>query len=73
MSTSSTRTKGKVQELTGRAKARLGGIIGNQQMEVEGTAKTIKGKAMQEAAKATGRARGAVEEVKGRLRKQMNK
>ena len=73
MRTVSTRTKGKVEELAGRAKARVGRAIGNEQMQVEGTAKSLKGKAVQEVAKATGRARGSVEEVAGRAKKGVGK
>lgn len=65
----SSRTKGKIEELKGRAKARVGRAIGNEQMQIEGAAKSLKGKAMQEAAKAKGRARGSVEEVTGRVKK----
>lgn len=65
----SSRTKGKVEELAGRAKAGVGRVIGNEQMQIEGTAKRIKGKAMQEAAKAKGRVQGSVEELAGRAKK----
>ena len=65
----SNRTKGKVEELAGRAKAAVGRVIGNERMHIEGTAKRLKGQATQEAAKAKGRVQGSVEEVKGRVKK----
>lgn len=65
----STRTKGKVDELTGRAKAAVGRVIGNERMHIEGTAKRLKGEATQQAAKAKERVQGSVEQAKGRLQK----
>jgi uncharacterized protein YjbJ (UPF0337 family) len=71
MSYVSGRIKGKVEELAGRAKTGVGRAIGNERMQIEGTAKHLKGKAMQEAAKARGRVRGSVERVTGAATKRV--
>jgi uncharacterized protein YjbJ (UPF0337 family) len=71
MSNASNRTKGKVEELTGKAKASFGKAIGNQQMQAEGRFRAVKGKAKQELAKGSERARGKVEEVSGSVKKRV--
>lgn len=59
------RVRGKVTELAGKAKASVGKAIGNEQMEAEGTARALRGKATQELIKATERIKGTVERVAG--------
>jgi uncharacterized protein YjbJ (UPF0337 family) len=55
------RVKGKIEELAGKAKARIGKTIGNEQMQVEGTTEQVTGKAKQKVAKVGERAKGKVE------------
>lgn len=73
MGNAGTRAKGKLQELAGKAKAKVGKAIGNEQMEAEGNAKALTGMATQEIVKAGERARGKVEEVAGRIKKEVGK
>jgi uncharacterized protein YjbJ (UPF0337 family) len=72
-SATKTRVKGKLNELAGKAKAKVGKALGNEQMEAEGLARELKGKATQEIVKAGERARGRVEEVVGKLKKSVGK
>ena len=73
MSNMSKRIEGKTEQLGGKIKGAVGGLIGNKQMEAEGKAKEIKGKAKQEAAKAGERIKGKVEELKGNGRQASNR
>jgi uncharacterized protein YjbJ (UPF0337 family) len=68
MGNTTDRVKGRIQELAGKAKARVGKTIGNEQMQVEGKTKQLTGKAKQEVAKAGERAKGKVEQVAGLAR-----
>jgi uncharacterized protein YjbJ (UPF0337 family) len=65
MGTTSKRTEGAVEELGGKIKAGVGKLIGNEQMELEGRAKELKGAAKQEGAKAVERGKGKVDELVG--------
>ena len=65
------RVRGKVTELAGKAKARVGKALGNEQMLVEGNAKAIRGKAAQEIIKAGERIKGRVEQVAGSAKKRV--
>ena len=71
MSNASKRAKGKAEELTGKAKAKVGKLIGNERMQAEGTGKALKGKATQGVAKAGERVKGKLEEVVGRAKKKV--
>lgn len=73
MGNTTTRAKGKIQELAGKAKAKVGKALHNEQMEAEGNAAAITGKAVQEIVKASERVKGKVEEVAGRLKKDVGK
>lgn len=73
MKNAGNRAKGKLEELTGKAKARLGKAIGNEQMEVEGAARQLRGKATQEVVKAGERAKGKVEQVAGAAKSKLGK
>ena len=64
----SERAEGKFEEIGGSIKKNVGRLIGNEQMEVEGKAKELKGQAHQEAAKAGERVRGVVEELTGSVK-----
>lgn len=68
MGTAGKRTEGAVEELGGKIKAGVGKLIGNEQMELEGRAKELKGVAKQEGAKAVERGKGKVDEVIGRAK-----
>lgn len=59
------RAEGKVQEIGGTLKKKVGHLIGNEQMELEGKAREVMGQARQESAKAGERVKGAVEELTG--------
>jgi uncharacterized protein YjbJ (UPF0337 family) len=66
MGSASKRGEGAVEELGGKIKAGIGKAIGNEQMELEGRAKQMKGVAKQEGAKAAERTKGKVDELIGR-------
>ena len=53
---------------TGKVKAAVGSVIGNEQMEAEGIVKEKKGEAKQEAAKAAERTKGKIEEIVGAVK-----
>jgi uncharacterized protein YjbJ (UPF0337 family) len=63
------RAQGAAEELGGKIKGAVGAAIGNEQMEVEGRATELKGKARQETAKAGERIKGAVEQVAGSVKR----
>ena len=65
MSNASKRNEGKGEEIGGKIKAGVGKLIGNEQMQAEGKAHELKGKAKQEAAKSAERGKGKVQEVVG--------
>lgn len=73
MANAGTRAKGKLEELSGKAKAKLGKAIGNEQMQAEGAARQLRGKATQEVVKAGERAKGKVEEVAGLAKGKLGK
>jgi uncharacterized protein YjbJ (UPF0337 family) len=73
MTNAGNRAKGKLDELAGNAKARVGKAIGNEQMQAEGAARQLKGKATQEVVKAGERAKGKVEEVAGLAKSKLGK
>lgn len=64
----SDRAEGKAEEIGGTIKKKIGHLIGNEQMEGEGKAKEMMGKAHQETAKAGERLKGAVEEATGTIK-----
>jgi uncharacterized protein YjbJ (UPF0337 family) len=68
MGTAGKRTEGAVEELGGKIKAGVGKLIGNEQMELEGRAKQMKGVAKQEGAKAVERGKGKIDELVGRAK-----
>lgn len=59
------RNEGKGEEVGGKIKAGVGKLIGNEQMEAEGRATELKGKAKQAAARNAERTKGQVQEVVG--------
>jgi len=67
------RGEGAAEELGGNVKKVVGKVIGNEQMEAEGYAKELKGKAQQQEAKAEERAKGAFEEVTGAIKNRVGK
>jgi uncharacterized protein YjbJ (UPF0337 family) len=71
MRKSTGRVRGKVTELAGKAKATVGKALGNEQMEAEGVAKALRGKATQELIKASERIKGTVEQVAGSAKKRV--
>ena len=68
MSNASKRAEGEAEKLGGKIKRTVGKLIGNEQMQAEGTAKEIKGAAKVETAKAAERSKGKVEEVTGAVK-----
>jgi uncharacterized protein YjbJ (UPF0337 family) len=70
-SASKSRAKGKLDEPAGKAKAKVGKAIGNEQMEAEGRARELKGLAAQQIVKAGERVKGQIEEVTGRAKKKV--
>lgn len=65
MSNASKRGEGVAEEVGGKIKKGVGKLLGNEQLEAEGEAKALQGKAKQETAKAAERTKGKVEEVVG--------
>ncbi|MDP2317039.1 MAG: CsbD family protein [Pseudomonadota bacterium] len=68
MSNLTDRGEGMAEELGGAIKKNVGKLIGNEQMELEGKVKEMKGQARQEVAKASERTKGKVEEVVGAVK-----
>jgi uncharacterized protein YjbJ (UPF0337 family) len=66
-----TRAKGKLRELKGKAKAGVGKLIGNEQMQIEGRAEATGSKAKQAVAKAGERLRGGAEVLGGATEKRV--
>ncbi|MBK9712457.1 MAG: CsbD family protein [Kouleothrix sp.] len=62
------RVKGKAQEIRGSVKERVGDLIDNEQMQVEGHIEKVKGQARQDVAKASERIRGVGEELVGKTK-----
>lgn len=62
------RGEGVAEQVGGAIKKGIGQVIGNEQMEAEGEAKRLKGKAREEEAKAEERVKGKVEEVTGAIK-----
>lgn len=62
----SERAKGRLAEISGATKERIGKLINNDQLQAEGHAETITGQVHQELAKAEERARGLGEELIGK-------
>jgi len=59
------RVEGALEEAGGNIKQGVGKLIGNEQMQAEGKAHELKGKAKQEAAKGAERTKGKVQEAVG--------
>src|SRR5580698_4862870 len=68
MSNESNKGEGMAQQVGGKIKQVVGKVIGNEQMETEGKAKEVEGKARVEAAKAAERTKGKVEEAVGTVK-----
>ena len=68
MSQVAKRAEGVVEQVGGSLKEGVGKLIGNEQMEVEGKATKLKGKAKEVAAKAAERTKGKIEEVVGTVK-----
>lgn len=62
------RGKGKLEEIGGTFKEKVGDWTDNEQMQAEGEADKLQGQGRQESAKVVGRAKGAGEELKGNLK-----
>lgn len=71
MSNESKRAEGVAQEIGGKVKKAVGGLIGNEQMQAEGRAQELGGEARRSRAreeKAAARVQGKVEEVTGAIK-----
>jgi len=73
MSTTGNRIEGKAEQVGGALKKNIGKLLGNEQMEAEGTATELKGKAREEAAKGVERVKGKVQEVAGKVERGVGK
>lgn len=62
------RTEGKIEEIGGAVRAKVGEVLGNQDMEIAGRTDQVRGQAKQTAAKAEERSRGVVEQVAGKVK-----
>lgn len=61
----SAKSEGKFEEVGGIIKKKVGHLLGDEQMELEGRAKELGGKARQEAADASEHAKGVLKELLG--------
>lgn len=68
MGSGNERVKGKLEEVQGAVKERVGDLIDNDQMEAEGHADKVKGQVRQNVAKTGERVRGMGEELRGRAK-----
>jgi len=68
MGKGSERARGKAQEIKGAVKARVGDLIDNEQMQLEGQAEQLKGQVRQDMAKAEGQAQGIGEQIVGQAK-----
>ena len=68
MSNASKRGEGIAEEIGGKLRGAIGRMLGNQQMQAEGKARELEGKAKQESAKAAERTKGKVEEIVGAVK-----
>lgn len=68
MTNTSERIKGKAEEIGGKIKGAVGGLIGNERIQAEGKAKELKGDAKQQVAKAGERMKGSVEKLAGKAK-----
>jgi uncharacterized protein YjbJ (UPF0337 family) len=68
MSTESNKAQGHAQQLGGKIEAGLGKLIGNKEMQADGEAKELQGKARVQAAKAAERTKGKIEETVGAVK-----
>jgi uncharacterized protein YjbJ (UPF0337 family) len=68
MDNSSERSEGAAEELGGKIKKGLGQLVGDDELELEGQAREIRGRTRQEAAKADERSKGKGEELKGAVK-----
>jgi uncharacterized protein YjbJ (UPF0337 family) len=64
-----TRAKGKLHELKGRAKAGVGKLLGNERMQIEGRAEATGSRAQQAVTKAGERLQGGAEVLGGAAEK----
>jgi uncharacterized protein YjbJ (UPF0337 family) len=71
MSSQSKRIEGVANQLGGRVKSTVGGLLGNDRLKAEGTATELLGQLQVEAAKAAERFLGKAEEVIGFLKKRI--
>jgi uncharacterized protein YjbJ (UPF0337 family) len=62
------RAEGAAEKIGGKVKRGVGKVLGNEQMQAEGTVKEKKGEAKQEAAKASERTKGKIEETVGAVK-----
>jgi uncharacterized protein YjbJ (UPF0337 family) len=62
------RVMGKVEEIKGTLKERVGDLIGNNQMQTEGHAEKVTGQARQAVAKVEERVKGMGEELGGKAK-----
>lgn len=60
--------EGKLEQIGGKIKGAVGGILGNERMQAEGDAQRLRGEERESDAKAGERAKGAVEEVGGKIK-----
>ncbi len=67
MNENTERGKGKLQELGGSLKERVGELTGNERMQAEGEADQLEGKGRQTVARGVGAVKGAAEDAKGNV------
>ena len=67
------RGKGKLHELYGIIRNKIGQLTGNRRMQVEGEAIRLEGKGRQNVAKGVGRAQGDAEELAGNVKQGLGK
>lgn len=68
MSNIDRKNEGKLEEVGGKVKGAVGGLVGNERLRAEGEAQQLRGQARKEDAKAAERVEGKVQEVGGKLK-----
>ena len=62
------KNEGKLEQVGGKIKGAIGGLVGNERMKAEGQAQEARGEVREETAKAAERTEGAVQELAGKVK-----
>jgi uncharacterized protein YjbJ (UPF0337 family) len=71
MSNIDRKNEGKLEEVGGKVKGAVGGLVGNERLRAEGDAQRLRGHARKEDAKAAERTEGAVQQLSGKIKNRL--